>query len=107
MRTPSQSLLSRAVLGAGLTLSMVAVHAASGYEVTPAQERLVQEGMTPVEVRQALGHAERVVHYRSEPGATWTYEVTRGPGSGETLFDVDFNADGTVASTDERFVETN
>src|SRR5690348_18053311 len=99
MRSLLQSLLPSVALGAGLMLSTVAAHAAKGYEVTPAQEQLVHAGMTKQDVQQTLGHAERVMHYRSEPGATWTYEVARGPGADVTLFDVDFKADGTVAST--------
>jgi outer membrane protein assembly factor BamE (lipoprotein component of BamABCDE complex) len=86
-------------------LSTVVAQAAAGYEIKPAQEQLVQPGMTQAEVSQALGRAERVAHYRSEPGASWTYEVARGPGADVTVFDVDFNADGTVAKTGERLVE--
>ncbi|MGM9490653.1 outer membrane protein assembly factor BamE domain-containing protein [Ideonella sp. YS5] len=105
MRSLSQPLLPGVILGAGLMLSTVVAHAAMGYEVTPAQERQVHEGMTTSEVRQTLGHAERSIHYLHDPGATWTYQVTRGPGANQTLFDVKFNADGTVASATERFAE--
>lgn len=105
MRSLSQALLSSALVGAGLMLSTVVAHAATGYEIKPAQEQLVRPGMTRAEVSQALGRAERVARYRSEPGASWTYEVARGPGADVTLFDVDFNADGTVAKAGERLVE--
>jgi hypothetical protein len=61
--------------------------------------------MTATQVREALGRADRDVRYLHEPGATWTYQVSRGPGADVTLVDVKFNADGTVASTAERFEE--
>ena len=105
MRSPSRILLPSVVLGAGLMLSNVAAQAATGYEVKPAQESLVHEGMTATQVREALGRADRDIRYLNEPGATWTYQVSRGPGADVTLFDVKFNADGTVASTAERFEE--
>jgi hypothetical protein len=105
MRSPSQVLLPSVLLGAGLMLSSVVAQAAMGYEVKPAQERLVHEGMTATQVRETLGRADRDIRYRHEPGATWTYQVSRGPGADVTLFDVKFNADGTVASTAERFEE--
>jgi hypothetical protein len=105
MRSLSQTLLSSALAGAGLMLSTVVAQAAVGHGIKPAQEQLVQPGMTQDQVSQALGRAERVARYRSEPGASWTYEVARGPGADVTLFDVDFNADGTVAKTGERLVE--
>jgi hypothetical protein len=86
-------------------LSAVVAQAAMGYQVKPAQEQLVHEGMTTTQVREALGRADRDIRYLHEPGATWTYEVARGPGHDVTLFDVKFGADGTVASTAERFEE--
>ena len=91
------------LLGAALLLGAAAAQAASGYTVTPAQESLVRPGMTAAEVRYVLGHPAQDVHYRNEPGPTFTYRVV---GDNESLFDVDFGADGRVASTSERLDES-
>jgi hypothetical protein len=91
------------LLGAGLLLGVAAAQAASGYTVTTAQESLVRPGMTAAEVREALGHPAQDIHYRNEPGPTFTYRVV---GDNDSLFDVDFGADGRVASTSERLDES-
>jgi hypothetical protein len=98
-----QSHVARMLLSAGLLLGVAAAHAASGYTITQAQESLVSPGMTEAEVRQALGHPAHDVHYRNEPGPTFSYHVL---GIEDTLFDVDFGADGKVASVSERWDES-
>ncbi len=76
------------------------VHAAGGYTVTAAQQSAVQVGMTRDQVRSLLGRPAHNVKYRAEPGRTWTYGVLGNymPGE-ETVFDVDFTAEGRVMST--------
>ncbi len=90
---------SRALLVVGLLAGAAAAQAAGGYSVTPSQESLVSPNMTTAQVQQALGHPERQIHYRNEPGPTFTYEVV---GSQNMLFDVDFDAAGRVVSMGER-----
>jgi hypothetical protein len=89
---------TRLLLGATLLLGAVAAQAAAGYTVTAVQEASVTPGMTAAQVRQALGQPARDVHYRSEPGATWSYDLA---GSGAML-DVDFGANGHVLAVGER-----
>jgi hypothetical protein len=90
---------ARRLLAAGLFLGVAAAHAASGYNVTKGQEALVAPGMTASEVQQALGHPAINIHYRNEPGPTFTYHVL---GDTQTVFDVDFSASGVVLSASER-----
>jgi hypothetical protein len=92
----------RALLAAGLFLGAVAAQAATGYTISKGQEDLVRPGMTTAEVQAALGKPSMHIHYRNEPGPTFTYDLAGMP---DTLFDVDFGADGKVASTSERFEE--
>lgn len=89
----------RALLAAGLFFGVAAAQAATGFTVTPNQEALVTPGMTAAEVRMALGAPEQRIQYRDESGPTFTYRVAAWP---ETLFDVDFGANGRVASVSER-----
>lgn len=80
----------------------------SGYSVAPTQERLITAGMSQDEVKQTLGRPAHMARYGNEPGPTWSYDVntvTVG-GADQTLFDVDFGADGRVVSAQERVVET-
>ena len=93
----------RVLLATGLLLGVAAAHAAGGFTVTQRQEALVTPGMTEAEVQQALGHPAQDIHYRNEPGPTFTYHVDAIE---STLFDVDFSADGKVLSTGERMEET-
>ena len=93
----------RVLLATGLLLGVAAAHAASGFTVTHGQESLVTPGMTEAEVQQALGHPTQDIHYRNEPGPTFTYHVDAVE---PTLFDVDFSADGKVLSTSERMDES-
>jgi hypothetical protein len=94
---------ARLALAGGLFAAGAAAHAASGYTITQSQEALVAPGMSAAQVRRALGHPARDIHYRNEPGPTFTYRVA---GIQDTLFDVDFGADGKVASASERVDET-
>lgn len=102
MNTQNISRVSRAAAGLGLVLGWAAAHAAGGYTVTKAQESLVAPGMTASQVVAELGHPERSVHFRNEPGRTLTYAVTGDP---NLLFDVDFDRNGKVLSTSERLEE--
>jgi outer membrane protein assembly factor BamE (lipoprotein component of BamABCDE complex) len=72
---------------------------AGGYTVNAAQQAQIKPGMSRDEVRLTLGRPAHNVKYRAEPGRTWTYGVL---GSDEKVFDVDFSADGRVASTSQR-----
>lgn len=87
---------------AGL-FAITMAHAATGFTVTSNQETQVTPGMSSDEVRQALGQPESHIKFRNEPGPTWTYRLVGGD---HTLFDVDFDADGKVASTSERLDES-
>lgn len=89
------------VAAAGLAFVVALAQAASGFWVNPGQQALVRPGMSMAEVRQTLGHPTQNIKYRNQPGRTFTYKVM---GTLDTLFDVDFDADGTVLSTNERIV---
>lgn len=93
------SFVPRLCVAAGLVLGAVAAQAAGGYTVAHNQESQVAPGMSMQQVRQALGTPERHVKYRNEPGPTYTYRVR---GEEQTLFDVDFGADGRVLTMNER-----
>ena len=95
---------SHALVAAGLLLSLGAAHAASGFTVTPRQEAMIQSGMSADQVKQSLGRPAQTVQYHNEVGPTWSYEVV-GALNESTLFDVDFGANGTVASVSERIVD--
>jgi len=97
-------LTPRVLLAAGLFLGAAAAQAAGGFTVTKGQEALVKPGMSTAEVQSALGHPEQNLHYRNEPGPTFTYSVA---GTEDTVFDVDFGANGQVASTSERVLQRN
>ncbi len=90
---------SRWLMAAGLVLGAAAAQAAGGYTVTRSQEAQVMPGMSMAQVRHTLGHPEQTVKYGNEPGPTFTYRVMDNE---QTLFDVDFAADGRVASMSER-----
>ena len=95
----------RMLLATGLLAGAAVAHAASGYSfttgytVTRSQEALVAPGMSTAEVKQALGTPAVNVKYGNEPGPTFTYRVA---GPDETLFYVDFDAQGKVLSANER-----
>jgi hypothetical protein len=94
----------RIVLGlltAGLAFCAAAAEAANGFSITQNDEARAAVGMSEAEVRQNLGPPARTRQYRDGPGPTWTYEVQAAP-FGRTDFDIDFGADGKVASVGER-----
>lgn len=103
MNVNRNPMLARTLLAAGLLMSVAAANAARGYDIRRAQESLVATGMTTAEVQQALGHPAQDVQYRNEPGPTFTYRVVE---TSDTVFDVDFGADGRVASVGERINES-
>lgn len=98
-KTASSLLTSFASLAA---VTATVAHAAIGFTVTPQQETQIAPGMTTAQVQSLLGAPAKGIRYGNEPGPTWTYGVT---GVKDTLFDVDFGADGKVASIGERWDE--
>ncbi|HSI59434.1 MAG TPA: hypothetical protein VLA16_17865 [Ideonella sp.] len=107
MNTPLKTQASRLLFAVGLAVGAIAAHAAGGVSVVPSQESLVQPGMSQAEVKQALGRPARHEKFMNEQGPTWTYDVATVETDGQTLFDVDFGADGKVVSATERIVESN
>jgi outer membrane protein assembly factor BamE (lipoprotein component of BamABCDE complex) len=95
--------LARLLVTTGMALSGVAAHAASGYSVNPVDEQRVSVGMTQADVLQALGKPAIKQRFANEPGPTWSYSLP-GDLTHQTLFDVDFSANGRVLSIGERFV---
>lgn len=89
------------IVAASLILGASLAQAATGFTVTQSQETLVTPGMSASQVREALGRPSQHIKYRNQPGPTFTYRVL---GTMDTLFDVDFDASGRVASTNERIV---
>ena len=89
-----------------LAVSSVAF-AAKGFTVTPEQEAMIQTGMTPGEVRAAIGRPAHSLKFRKIPGGTWIYDVNQiNVGETHTVFYVDFGANMRVVGTSER-LETN
>jgi len=98
---------SRLIIASSLLLGFAAAHAStSGFTVTPDQEKLVTADMTVSEVQQALGHPALTEQFRNEPGQTLSYNVVGGADQ-FALFDVDFGANGKVASVSERELDRN
>lgn len=99
---------ARSLFAVGALLTVAAAHAAGGFVVSPNQEAMVKVGMSTTEVQQALGRPAHNVKFGNEPGPTWSYQVSGAPLVGISedvaLFDVDFGADGKVASIGERTV---
>lgn len=91
--------VARALWLGTLVLGTAAVHAAGGFTVTTRQEALVAPGMSAAEVQQVLGRPASDVQYRNAPGRTYSYRVLAND---PTLFEVNFGADGKVASVNER-----
>ncbi|CAN5688363.1 hypothetical protein BH09PSE5_BH09PSE5_11720 [soil metagenome] len=90
--------LSRVVLAA-LAVGATAAIAASGFTMLRSQEALVKPGMTVAQVHDTLGRPSINRKYRNQPGPTYTYIVVDRP---DLRFDIDFGADGKVASASER-----
>jgi outer membrane protein assembly factor BamE (lipoprotein component of BamABCDE complex) len=98
--TRSLSALARAGVAAGLFAGALAAQAAPGFTVQPRDEQLVKVGMTQDEVRAAIGVPTRSLQFKATDRTTWTYlrpDV-------ESVFDVDFSADGKVVSATPRMV---
>jgi outer membrane protein assembly factor BamE (lipoprotein component of BamABCDE complex) len=98
----------RWLVAAALAAGVGTAHAATGFAVNPAQEKSIAPGMTTDQVMASLGRPAHVVRYRTGPGPTWTYNVvgTLGVSGGEVkVFEVDFGADGRVATSEERTLE--
>ena len=86
------------LLAIGLFLGAADAQAASGYTVDARQETLVSVGMSQADVRQLLGRPQTDVSYRNQPGSVYTYRVA---GIEPTVFEIDFDTDGKVASATE------
>jgi hypothetical protein len=102
MSSKPNSRSARWLLIAGLLAGFAAAHAAGGCTVKPNEENMVHVRMDPDLVMQALGHPTFVARHGYQWGPTWTYEVVHGNSQVIALFDVNFDALGTVASVDER-----
>ena len=87
-----------ALLAIGLVLGAAGAQAAPGYTVDARQETLVSVGMSQADVRQLLGRPQTDVTYRNQPGSVYTYRVA---GIEPTVFEIDFDTDGKVASATE------
>lgn len=96
-RTLQSGLCAIALCSVGLA------QAADGFFVNAAQQASVKVGMSRAQVNDLLGQPKHNRKYRSELGRTWTYGVL-GLGSGrmQTIFDVDFTADGRVRAKSQR-----
>lgn len=89
---------SSALLAIGLFLGAAGAQAAPGYTVAARQETLVSVGMSQADVRQLLGRPQTDISYRNQPGSVYTYRVA---GIEPTVFEIDFDTDGKVASATE------
>jgi outer membrane protein assembly factor BamE (lipoprotein component of BamABCDE complex) len=99
MRLKLNAHTPRILLAAGWFAVAAAAQAASGITVTAGQEMKVTPGMSAAEVERTLGRPAQNMLYGNEPGRTFTYQVIDRE---DTLFDVDFDANGRVVSTNER-----
>jgi hypothetical protein len=102
MKTTTSKTTARTLLAAGLVLAASAAFAATGFTVTKAQAAQITAGMARADVRAALGRPTHNVKYMAEPGRTWTYGVIGNGVADNTVFDVDFTADGHVMKSSER-----
>lgn len=106
MKTNLKTNACRALMAVGLLMSLGAAHAASGFTVSPSQEAQIKVGMTADQVKQEIGRPAENVKFPNEVGPTWSYEVVGSlSDSSSTLFDVDFGANGTVASVSQRIID--
>jgi|WetSurMetagenome_2_1015567.scaffolds.fasta_scaffold47755_2 outer membrane protein assembly factor BamE (lipoprotein component of BamABCDE complex) len=108
MRSNRNRHSARWLVAAALAAGAATALAANGFVVTPAQEKSIAPGMSTDQVMATLGRPAHVVRYRTEAGPTWTYNVVGAlavSGGEAKVFDVDFGADGRVATLEERTVE--
>jgi outer membrane protein assembly factor BamE (lipoprotein component of BamABCDE complex) len=96
---------TRIILTAGLILATTAAFSATGFTLMQTQEAQISVGMSRADVHSLLGRPAHNVKYMNEPGRTWTYGVLGNGVAENTVFDVDFSADGKVMRFNER-VET-
>jgi hypothetical protein len=90
----------RWLAAAALAIGATGAYASSGFTVSAKEEMLVKAGMSQQDIRQALGQPAIVHTYSRAPGPTWTYNLT--PDWHHAVVDIDFGADGKVASVSER-----
>ena len=94
------NLITRIIVAA-LAAAAFAAHAAHGFSVTRSQQAAVRIGMTSDEVRQVLGRPAQVFVFRNSPGPSWIYRTTI---AGDSVFEIEFGADGRVISARERII---
>ena len=92
----------RAILASGLLLATSAAFSASGFTLLQSEEKEITIGMSRANVRDLLGRPAHNVKYMNEPGRSWTYGVTGTGVPRNTVFDIDFSADGKVVQVNER-----
>ena len=102
MKTIASLTTARTLVAAGLVLAASAAFAAPGFTLMQSQEAQITVGMTRDAVRAALGRPAHNVKFVAEPGRTWTYGVLGTSVPENTVFDVDFSADGHVLHSAER-----
>jgi hypothetical protein len=93
---------TRAALSIGLMAASFAAFSASGFTMMRSQEPQITVGMTRADVDALLGRPAHNLKYVNEPGRSWTYGVTGNGVAANTVFDVDFTADGKVLHANER-----
>lgn len=82
-------------LAALMSLGMSGVVQAKN--LNPREQTLVQPGMTPEQVEQAIGKTMHKVRYRLSGLTTWTYGTTDFVERvGDRVYQVDFGPDGKV-----------
>ena len=102
MKTNTSRFTSRTVLACGMLLASSAAFCATGFTLMQAQEAQITVGMSRSEVRDLLGRPAHNVKYMNEPGRSWTYGVLGTAVPRNTVFDIDFSADGKVIQASER-----
>ncbi|WP_418320682.1 outer membrane protein assembly factor BamE domain-containing protein [Piscinibacter sakaiensis] len=76
-----------------------AVHAATGFNVTPEQFGQIKQGMSRSEVLQALGKPAGERQYGNRAGVTWVYNLLS---FGRRNVHIDFDVEGRVVATSTR-----
>lgn len=100
MMPDANRVMAYLAIAAGLACGVAAAQAAGrGLTIDPAQEQQVRSGMSADEVKNTIGEPMRVERFANQPGPTFAYDVA---GSEQTLFEVEFDADGRVATARER-----
>jgi hypothetical protein len=93
---------ARTLLVAAMLAATSAAFSATGFTLMQSQEAKITVGMSRDDVRSLLGRPAHNVKYRAEPGRSWTYGVLGNGVADNTVFDVDFGADGKVLQSSER-----